>query len=138
MTTLEELDKTMKEFTEKFSRYLAENKFDEALSIALPTMEKLVKIAKEDIISSLHDPQVKKIAENIISGYESTLAYVEGTLDGLKLVSPIYSIGEKERLLKVVASSINELFSFIMGALIIVADIASAIKHSEDAPPGVV
>jgi len=138
MTTLEELDETMKEFTEKFSRYLEENKFDEALNLALPVMEKLVKIAKEDIIAALHDPQVKKIAENIISGYENTLAYVEGTLDGLKLVSPIYSIGEKERLLKVVASSINELFSFIMGALIIVADIASVMKQGEDVPPGIV
>ncbi len=139
MTSIKELEEMMKEFSEEFSQLLQENKFDEALDVSLPVLKKLIDIAKNDIVENIRDPTVKKISEEIINGYENTLAYVEGILEGLKLVSPIYSLGEKERLIQVVASSINELFSFIMGALIIVADLTAALsKQGDSSPPGVV
>ena len=128
-TSISELNEKMKKFSQEFSQSLERKDFDHALKLSIEILEELILIAREDIVSILQDPYVKSIADDIIKGYEKSLSYVKGIIEGLKYVSPIYSIGEKERLVQVVASSINELFSFIMGALIIVAELSSSNKR---------
>lgn len=138
-TTITELNEKMKKFSQEFSQSIEKRDFDRALKLSIRILEELIVIAREDIVSALQDPYVKDIADDIIKGYEKSLSYVEGIMEGLKYVSPIYSIGEKERLVQVVVSSINELFSFIMGALIIVAELSSPdTRKNEGVTPGVV
>lgn len=136
--TVAQLNNKMKDFSKKFTDALEKKDFDKALEIGIDVLTDLTYIAKEDIVGVLSDTYVKGIAEDIVSSYEKTLSYIKGIIDGLKYVSPIYAIGEKERLVHILASAINELFSFIMGALIIVAELSSRSKRNSETTPGVV
>ncbi|AKG39136.1 MAG: hypothetical protein ACP5II_07505 [Infirmifilum sp.] len=131
MTSVGELSEMMRSYTRKFSEYVARKDYDSAIQLGLQVLEKLLKIASEEIIANISDPSVAKIGQEILKNYESTLSYVSGVMNGLKYVSPIYALGEKEQLVGLVASSVSELFNFIMGALLIVASIQGRASTEE-------
>lgn len=123
VTSVGELSEMMRDYTQRFSEYIARKDYDSAIQLGLGVLEKLLRIANEEIIANISDPNIVKIGESILKNYESTVSYVTGVMNGLKYVSPIYALGEKEQLVGLIASSVSELFNFIMGALLIVASI---------------
>jgi hypothetical protein len=130
MTSIVELSELMKKYTQEFSDAVSRKDYDAAISLAFMVLEKLVTIARNEVLGVIIDPTVRSLADNYISGYEKTLSYTKGVLEGLKYVSPLYAYGEKEQLVQLLASSVSELFSFIMGALIVVASL-SPPTHEE-------
>jgi len=128
----------MKEFYRVLEEDIESNNFDDALNKSVPVLRKLINVARNEVLPNFRDQLVRKIADEIILNYENTLSYVEGSLESLRYVPAIYSYGEKERLVRLVASSINELFSFIMGALLVIAELRSTLSGGENPPPGVV
>lgn len=131
MATVDELNTLMKDYVQKFSASIAKRDYDSAITMGLNVLEKLLKIASEEIISNLSDPALVKIGEEILKNHESTLSYVNGVLNGLRYVSPIYALSEKEQLVQIISSSVSELFNFIMGALLIVASIQGKTRVEE-------
>ncbi len=123
MTSVVELSEMMKNYTQKFSEHLARRDYDSAIPLGLQVLEALLKIANEEIVGALQDPDLVKVGKDILKNYENIISYVKGSLNTLKYVSPIYAIGEKEQLVELIASSVSELFNFVMGALLIVASI---------------
>ncbi|PLJ77675.1 MAG: hypothetical protein B7L53_04770 [Thermofilum sp. NZ13] len=136
MTSVVALSEMMKEYTQKFSEYLARKDYDSAIPLGLQTLENLLKIAREEIVGMLNDPELVKVGESILKNYENIISYVKGSLSTLKYVSPIYAAGEKEQLVGLIASSVSEIFNFVMGALLIVASLQG--RQQAEEPFGVV
>ncbi|MHB9302884.1 hypothetical protein [Thermofilum pendens] len=124
MTKIVELNELMKKYTQELSDALQRKDLDSAISREIALLEALIAVAKNEIISVINDPTVKNIAESYVLSHEKTLSYARGVLEGLRYVSPIYALGEKEQIVHLLASSVSELFSFIMGALLIVASLS--------------
>ncbi|MCC6002980.1 MAG: hypothetical protein LM590_01395 [Thermofilum sp.] len=129
MTSIVGLSELMKKYTQEFSDAISRKDYDGAIAMALNVLEKLISIARGEVLGVIVDPTVRSLADNYIAGYEKTLSYTRGVLEGLKYVSPLYAYGEKEQLIQLLASSVSELFSFIMGALIIVASLSPPVRE---------
>ncbi len=139
--SIHEINENMKKFSEEFSHAIESRNYDKAISIGLDTLRDLLKAVRTHILEALSNPEIKSIAEEIIDQHEKTLSYVEGSIEALKFVSPIYAPGEKERLTGLLSASINELFSFLMGSLIVIADALSTTdrrRGGNKVIPGVV
>ncbi|MCD6563029.1 MAG: hypothetical protein J7K23_03805 [Thermoproteales archaeon] len=122
---IEEINAEIKKLYEKYNNALSNNEYDIALSIGIEIIEKLLDTTNTYVIANLSNPYVKEVAQGIISYHEKTLAFVKGTQEALKTMPPIYSFDAKEKAIESLTSSINGLFSFLLGSLIILADILS-------------
>lgn len=132
MVSVQELNEIMKRYMESVSLSINRGSYDEAIELAMKTLEILLSVAHNDVIANLTDENVRKIAENLLVNYEKTLSYTKGVREGLKYMSPIYQPGEKLQLLQILSSAVSELFSFIMGALLVVASLMGPPeKHGE-------
>ncbi|MEZ0345013.1 MAG: hypothetical protein ABWK01_00410 [Infirmifilum sp.] len=128
MTSAIELSELMKRYIQQFNDYITKKDYDAAVELGLQVLEKLLKIANEEIIANLSDPNLVKIGEEVLKNYESAYSYAIGVRNALKYVSsPLYALGEKEQLVGLIASSVSELFNFIMGALLIVASLRRSV-----------
>ncbi len=132
MVNIQELDEAMKKYMEKVSASLEHGNYDEAIDLAMQTLETLLSVARSEIVANFVDVNVRRIAENLLVNYEKTLSYARGVKEGLKYMSPIYQPGEKLQLLQVLSAAVSELFSFIMGALLVVASLTGPSRTGED------
>ena len=122
---IEEFNSKMKKLYADYNKAINEKKYEYAIKIGKDILRDLLKIAKEQLISNLRSLEIRKIVEDIINYHEKNLGYVEGIEEAMRNVPLIYSYEIKERALATLSSSIQELFSFILGALMIITDINS-------------
>ncbi len=128
---IEEINAEIKKLYEKYNLALSNNDYDTALSIGIEIIEKLLDTTNTYVIANLTNPYIKEVAKGIISYHEKTLAFVKGTQEALKTMPPIYSFDAKEKAIESLTSSINGLFSFLLGSLVILADILSTNNVSQ-------
>ena len=131
MISIQELDKAMKKYMERVSSSLEHGNYDEAISLAMQTLEMLLSVARNEIVANFVDANVRRMAEELLVNYEKTLSYAKGVREGLKYMSPIYQPGEKLQLLQILSAAVSELFSFIMGALLVVASLTGPSQRGE-------
>lgn len=127
-----ELNEKMKKYMQTVSESIDRGNYDEAIDLAMATLEMLLSVARNEVAANLADATVKKIAEDFLVNYEKTLSYARGVKEGLKYMSPIYQPGEKLQLLQILSSAVSELFSFIMGALLVVASLSGPPERREE------
>ncbi len=131
MVSAQELNNLMKKYTEEMSSLISRGDYDGAISLAMRTLEELLSVARSDVVGVLGDATVRMIADELLTSYEKTLSYARGVYEGLKYMAPIYQPGEKLQLLQVLSSAVSELFSFIIGALLVIASLAGPSTRTE-------
>ncbi|MEM0093771.1 MAG: hypothetical protein QXT33_00290 [Thermofilum sp.] len=132
MVSVQELSEVMKRYMQDISLSIDRGNYDEAIDLAMKTLEVLLSVAQNDVVANLADANVRKIAADFLVNYEKTLSYARGVKEGLRYMSPIYQPGEKLQLLQVLSSAVSELFSFIMGALLVVASLTGPAEKREE------
>ena len=131
MVSAQELNNLMKKYTEEMGSLISRGDYDGAISLAMRTLEELLSVARSDVVGVLGDATVRMIADELLTNYEKTLSYARGVYEGLKYMAPIYQPGEKLQLLQVLSSAVSELFSFIIGALLVIASLAGPSTRTE-------
>lgn len=131
MVSVQELSTMMKKYTEEMVSLIGKGDYDSAISLAMQTLEELLSVARSDVVAVLGDATVRIIADELLTNYEKTLSYAKGVYAGLKYMAPIYQPGEKMQLLQVLSSAVSELFSFIIGALLVVASLTGSSSRTE-------
>jgi len=120
---LEEFNVKIKRMYSDYSKAIAENKYEHAIEIGVNILKELLRVTREYIISSLRTIEVRKIIEDILAHHEKNLGYVEGIEEAISDLPSLYSYEIRERAITTLSSSIQELFSFVLGALIVIADL---------------
>ncbi|RLF07718.1 MAG: hypothetical protein DRJ64_02450 [Thermoprotei archaeon] len=123
---IEQINVEIKKLYEQYNTAISSNDYDKALVIGIEIIEKLLNTTDKYVISNLSNPSIKEIAKGIVSYHEKTLAYVKGTREALKTMPLIYSFDAKEKAIESLTTSINGLFSFLLGSLVVLADILSS------------
>ena len=123
---IEQINVEIKKLYEQYNTAISSNDYDKALVIGIEIIEKLLNTTDKYVISNLSNPSIKEIAKGIVSYHEKTLAYVKGTREALKTMPLIYSIDAKEKAIESLTTSINGLFSFLLGSLVVLTDILSS------------
>jgi len=131
MVSVQELNNLMKKYTEEMGNLISKGDYDGAISLAMRTLEELLSVARSDVVGVLGDATVRTIADGLLTNYEKTLSYARGVYEGLKYMAPIYQPGEKLQLLQVLSSAVSELFSFIIGALLVIASLTGPSARTE-------
>lgn len=106
--------------------------YNEALKIGKEIMNNLLKVAKEYILSNLNCPNIRRLVEDIVNYHEKNMGYIEGTEETLTNVPILYTYDAMERALRTLALSIQELFSFVLGALVVLADILKYTEYRDE------
>ena len=130
---IEEFNKEFKKMYFNYNKAVSENDYDTAIEIGEKILQGLIKISREYILSSMHSETIKSLIEDIIVFHEKNLAYIQGTREAVKSMPVLFTFDAKERAVEILSSSISEFFSFILGALIILADIESMVKNNSSA-----
>jgi len=122
----------LRNFNEKFRRMYAKyneavnrRDYDEAIKLGKDMLNDLLAIARKYILENLNNPTIRSLVEDILTYHEKNLGYVEGTEEAIEDIPLLFTFEAKERILSTLAPSIQELFSFILGALLVLADIRS-------------
>ncbi|OYT31952.1 MAG: hypothetical protein B6U94_01300 [Thermofilum sp. ex4484_79] len=123
---IEQINVEIKKLYKQYNTAISSNDYDKALVIGIEIIEKLLNTTDKYVISNLSNPSIKEIAKGIVSYHEKTLAYVKGTREALKTMPLIYSFDAKEKAIESLTTSINGLFSFLLGSLVVLADILSS------------
>ncbi len=123
----EKLQELYREYVEAVSK----NDYDRALELGSEIVEELLRLAHEYVIPSLTTPLARSVASKIVSHHEKALAFVKGAREAAKSTPVLYSFGVKEKAVEVLTATINGLFSFVMGALIVLSDILAIRRASE-------
>lgn len=117
------LNEKAKELYNKYIEVLENCDVESALETGLALMEMLLEAAKTRVLASLSNPSVKEIAYYIISQYEKETSFVKGAREATRTLSPLYATEVLDKALNNLSLSINGLLNFIVGALIMLADI---------------
>ena len=120
---IEEFNVKIKKMYSDYNRAIAENKYEYAIELGTGILRELLKVAREYIISSLRSVEIRGIVEDILAQHEKSLGYVEGIEEVVNEIPPLYSYEMREKAITTLSSSIQELFSFILGALMIITDL---------------
>jgi len=128
-------DKFLKEFYSEFmelntqyNNAVTKGRFDEAIDIGLKTMDLLLDVAKKRVLEALSSRTAIEIVSDIINYYEKDLAYVKGLKEASRKIPVLYAYNAKEKALETLARDIRELFSFVLGALVVLTEIAGLIN----------
>lgn len=139
---IEKINSEIRKLYDEYTSAVSSNDLDKAIDLGIYIMEKLLHAAQDYVVATVNTPQIREVAKGIISYHEKMLAFVRGTQEALKSMPLIYSFGAKEKAVEVLSNSINGLFSFLLGALVIIADILSSsgalAERDKSAMPGVV
>jgi len=124
-----EFNKEFKKLYFDYNRAVSENDFDKAIEIGERILKGLIKISKEHILGVLRNSTIKDLVEDIIAFHEKNLAFIEGTCEAIKDMPVLFTFDTKERAVELLSSSISEFFSFVLGALIILADLEATARN---------
>jgi len=123
---IEEFNAKIKKLYADYNRAIAENKYERAIEVGIGILKELLEVARSHVISNLRSIEVRGIVEDILAHHEKNLGYVEGIEEAISELPPLYSYEMRERAITALSSSIQELFSFILGALMVIVDIYSS------------
>lgn len=137
---LEEVNKRIRDMYEKYNEALSNNNYDAALEVGTRMVEELLRIYEEIVMPVLTDPRVREVAREILSFHEQMLAFVRGTREALRNMPVIYSFGAKEKAVEALTSSINGLFNFVLGSLVVLAElrVSAGLGRGRAEVPGVI
>ncbi len=129
---LSNFNEKIKKMYVSYNEAVNNGNYDEALKIGKEIMDSLLKVAKEYILSNLNCPNIRRLVEDIVNYHEKNLGYIEGTEETLTNMPILYTYDAMERALRTLALSIQELFSFVLGALVVLADILKYTEYRND------
>ncbi|RLE79732.1 MAG: hypothetical protein DRJ36_03000, partial [Thermoprotei archaeon] len=86
----------------------------------------------EKIAANLASPITLKIIDDILKYYERNLSYIQGIKEAAEKIPLLYSYQAKERALETLARDVQELFSLVLGALIILSETSYMFKKKEE------
>ena len=121
----------MRAMYEDYLTAISSGELDRAIGIGLDILDKLLEVAKDTVLARITAPAAREAALSVLSHHERALSFVRGAQEAVGTLPPLYSIGVKEEVLEVLTSSINGLFSFVLGALVVIADIIAAASMRE-------
>lgn len=101
---------------------------DEAIGIGLNVFEELLELVKKTVVPGLSTPSIREIVLNVIAHYERELSFVKGAREAVYKMPSIYAISVKEKALEILSYNMNGLFNFLVGALLISADIYACMN----------
>jgi len=129
-------DKFLKEFYNEFmelnreyNNAVTKGKYDEAINIGLKTMNLLLDVARKRVLEALSSRTATEIVSDIINYYEKDLAYVKGLKEACRKIPVLYAYNAREKALETLARDIRELFSFVLGALVVLTEVAKLIER---------
>lgn len=120
---IKEFNAKIRKMYSDYSRAIAENRYEYAIKLGTGILRELLKVVREHVISSLKNTEIRGIVEDILAQHEKNLGYVEGIEEAVNEVPPLYSYEMREKAITTLSSSIQELFSFILGALMVITDL---------------
>ena len=131
---IEEFNREFRQLYLDYNRAVSENDFDRAIATGKKILGGLVRISREYLLPALKSKEVRELFEDILSFHEKNLAFVEGTQEAVKDMPVLFTFEAKERAIEILSSSIVEFFSFVLGALMVLADIEArgrALRREE-------
>jgi len=131
---LEAFNERIKRLYADYNRAVDENRYAVAIRIGKEILNDLLTVAREQLIPNVHNPEIRRLIEDIVRYHEKNLGYVEATEDAAENVPPLYQFEIRERALGTLSSSIQELFSFILGAMLVLADVNSTVYRPSKKP----
>ena len=120
--SIQEFNAKIRQLYANYNKAVNENKYEEAIKIGKEILKDLLFIARRKLITSISSADIRRLVEDIIDYHEKNLGYIEGVEEAVSKIPVLYSFEVKERALATLSASIQELFSFILGALVILAD----------------
>lgn len=124
------MDCKLKRLYTEYSEAVSSGDLDRAVDSGVRVLEELLEVARKHVISRVAYPPVREAALDVLSHYERALSFVKGAREAVNGLPPLYSAGVKEAALDVLVSSVNGLFNFVVGALLVVADILATLNSS--------
>ena len=128
------LNRLAAEFRELYERYSAaveKEDFDEAIKVGIEIMEDLLKATESVVLQSLMNPKVREVAVSIIGHHERALAYVKGAKEAVEGAPSEFSQRAKEKVTETLSASINSLFGFLLGVLVVFTDLELSVMPTE-------
>ncbi len=126
---IREFNKEFKKMYFDYNKAVSENDFDKAIEIGEKILQGLIKISREHILTILRNSTIKELVEDIITFHEKNLAFIEGTCEAIKDMPVLFTFDAKERAVELLSSSISEFFSFVLGALMVLADLEATARE---------
>ncbi|RLE75401.1 MAG: hypothetical protein DRJ56_05795 [Thermoprotei archaeon] len=120
-----EFNARIKRMYSDYSKAVSESRYERAVEVGTSILRDLLDVARNVVAASLRSPEARRIVEDIIACHEKYLGYVEGVREAVSELPPLYTFEARERAIDTLSSSIQELFSFILGALVVIADLQS-------------
>ncbi|MCX8181152.1 MAG: hypothetical protein N3E41_07250 [Thermofilaceae archaeon] len=124
----ESINVKLRELYNKYVNVLEEGDAEGAIETGVKILEELLSITRRNVLESLSNPFLKELALNILLQYERELSFVRGAQEAVKSMPPLYASDVTDKALETLSSSINGLFNFTVGALIVIADVVMNIR----------
>jgi len=122
---LRELNAKLHELYSRCEKAYQEGDLEEALERGVEILDELLNFARSNVVGVLTNPSIREVANRVLIEYERGLAYVKGAQEVARSTSPLYTAELLEKALGVLNACINGLFNFTVGALIVMAELAS-------------
>jgi len=122
---LRELNVKLHELYSRCEEAYQEGDLEEALERGIEILDELLNFARSNVVGALTNPSIREVANRVLIEYERGLAYVKGAQEVARSTSPLYTAELLEKALSVLSACINGLFNFTVGALIVMAELAS-------------
>ena len=129
--SLNKLAAEFRELYEKYSAAIEKKDFDEAIRVGIKILEDLLKVAESVVLRSLMNPRVREVAVSIIGHHERALAYVKGAKEAVEGAPLEFSQRAKEKATETLSASINSLFGFLLGILVVFTDLELSVMPTE-------
>lgn len=122
---LQELNAKLHNLYSRYEEVAGRGDLREALETGVEILDELLEFVKVCILGVITNPMVREVATRVLIEYERGLSFVKGAREAIRSAPPLYATGMLERTLRALDDYINGLFNFMMGALIVVADLTS-------------
>ncbi|MCD6356950.1 MAG: hypothetical protein DRJ96_02190 [Thermoprotei archaeon] len=123
-----DVDGKLKQLYNEYREAVSSGDLDRAVDSGVRVLEELLEVARSWVVARITHPLVREAALDVLAHYERALSFVKGAREAVSGLPPIYSAGVKEEALEVLMSSVNGLFNFVVGALLVVADVLAGVN----------
>lgn len=124
----EGINTKLRELYNEYVDVLEEGDAEKAIEAGVKILEELLSITRRNVLESLSNPFLKELALNILLQYERELSFVRGAREAVKSMPLLYASDVTDKALETLSNSINGLFNFTVGALIVIADVVTSIR----------
>jgi len=123
---LARVNEELRKLYDEYMSLVASGDYYKSIRLGVEILEKLLGIARQAVLNKLTSPAAREATLSILAHHEQALSFVKGAQEAVNKLPPIYAIGISEEVVNILTSSINGLFSFVMGALVVVTDVMQA------------